>query len=179
MLTPAVLGAAGFLQDLGSREGDFISLEVHGAICSMQPCPQPLLCRPLAWAHRTDPGWGHVLWAQLRVAVLRSACPLGFVVGLKQRLGWHFRAGLTHMAAAWQEDGSRAGAQLPRSQAQTELCQEPQCGTHSGPKPPWCQSSQGGAWIWSQWSVPAANHTELCGWWFLGRKSPRKGERCC
>lgn len=106
MLTPAVLGAAGFLQDLGSREGDFISQGVHGAICSMQPCPQPLLCPPLAWAHRTDPGWGHVLWAQLRVAVLRSACPLGFVVGLKQRLGWHFRAGLTHgssLAGGWQQ----------------------------------------------------------------------------
>lgn len=66
----------------------------------------PTLCPPLAWTHRTDPGWGHVLWAQLRVAVLRSACPLGFVVGLKQRLGWHFRAGLTHgssLAGGWQQ----------------------------------------------------------------------------
>lgn len=83
MLTPAVLGAAGFLQDLGSREGDFISLGVHGAVYSMQPCPS------LAWTPRTDPGWRRVPGAQLRVAVLRSARPLGFVVGLKQRLGWH------------------------------------------------------------------------------------------
>lgn len=40
------------------------------------------------------------------MVVLRSACPLGFIVGLKQRLGWHFRAGLTHgssLAGGWQQ----------------------------------------------------------------------------
>lgn len=79
MLTPAVLGAAGFLQDLGDREGDFISLRVHGAIYSMQPCPQPPRRALPLHEFRADPGWGSVLWARLHVAVLRSAHPLGFV----------------------------------------------------------------------------------------------------
>lgn len=100
MLTPAVPGAAGFLPGMG------ISSPWGYMMPSIQCSHAPTLYPPLAWIHRTDPGWGHILWAQLRVAVLRSARPLGFAVGLKQRWGWHFRAGLTHgssLAGGWQQ----------------------------------------------------------------------------
>lgn len=59
MLTPAVLGTAGFLQDLGSKEGAFISPGVH--LFNSDVPPAPMLCPPLARAHGS--------WLE--------ACPLG------------------------------------------------------------------------------------------------------
>lgn len=178
MLTPAVLSAAGFLQDLESREGDFISLRAHSAIYSVQPCPQPHAV-PSPCTDSESRSWLGMcpLGPGLRVAVLRSARPLGFVVGLKQRSGWHFRAGLTHgssLAGGWQQ-GWGTAATFPSTNRAT-----PGAPVWDSPWPqaPWGQSSQGGAWMWSRWSVPTPSYTGLCDWWPQGRKSPGEGERC-
>lgn len=93
MLTPAVLGTAGFLQDLGSREGCFISPRVRGAIYLMQTYPQPPCCA-LTLHGRTDPGRRCVPLALIACGCAEiSPSQGGFVVGLEQRLGWHLDPG--------------------------------------------------------------------------------------
>lgn len=71
------------------------------------------------------------------------------------------------MAAAWQEAGSEAGAQLQCSQAQTEPCQEPQCGTHHGPKPHGVRAAREGFGCGAsgQCPLPATQDSMVCGLW--------------
>lgn len=82
------------------------------------------------------------------------------------------------MAGGWQQGWGTAAVFLGTNRAMP--------GAPEGHSPwsqaPWCQSSQGGAWIWSQWSVPCPRHTGFCGWlvWlvlFSGQKAPQQGRR--
>lgn len=81
------------------------------------------------------------------------------------------------MAAAWQEAGSGAGAQLQCSQARTEPCQEPQCGTHRGPKPCGVRPASEGLGCGASDQCPLQPQRAL---WLLAseQKVPSKGERC-
>lgn len=163
MLTPAVLAAAGFLQDLGSREGDLISLGAHG--CHLFNAAMP--SAPCTGSH------GVLLWARLRVAVLRSAIPWGLL--LKQRLGCHFRARLTHgsgLAGGWQR-GWGTAAMFPgtnRAMPGAPVWDSPWS------QALWCQSSQRGAGMWSQWSVPtpATQGSVAAGLWAESRPAREK-----
>lgn len=79
-------------------------------------------------------------------------------------------------ADTWQEAGSRAGAQLPCSWAQTEPRQEPQWGTHHGSKPHGVRAAREGLGYGASGSALSQTHRVL---WLVasGQKAPQQGRR--
>lgn len=126
MLTPAVLGTAGFLQELGSREGDFISPGVCDAVYATQTYPQPP-CRALPLHGHTDPGRRCVPRALIACGCTEISPSLGgFVVELKKGLDWHLGLGwgseMTHgssLAEGWQRGWGTAAVAPRHKQSHT------------------------------------------------------------